>query len=532
MTVVVDGHTLSLADVQLVARQPTTSLQASEQSMAAAQQSRELKERLMADRLPIYGITTGFGDSVTSQIAPEKAADLQRNLIRYHLNGTGSAAPEEVVRATMLIRANCLARGHSGVQPSIVERLLELLRQGVLPEIPERGSVGASGDLVPLCYLASVVIGEGPVRYGGTVRDAADVLDEIGLKPIVLEAKDGLGLINGTSFSTAYAVLAAGDAAQLAAITDICTALASEALLGNRGHFDPFIHQQRPHPGQLVSAANLRGLLADSELALPHSQIVDMNDPLIVGGHTHTNRSIQDRYSIRCAPHVAGVLRDTLTWVETWLDTEINSSTDNPLFDVASGAVHSGGNFYAGHVAQAMDSLKVAVSSVADLLDRQLELMVDEKFNNGLTPNLIPRREGDHWEAGLNHGFKGMQIAASALAAEALKGSGPASTFSRSTEAHNQDKVSMSAIAARDARLIVTLTREVAAIHLLAACQALDLRGVEQMSSRTHPVYRQIRRYVPFADTDRRMDGDIQTVVALIKSGALVAAAGLDTAGS
>jgi histidine ammonia-lyase/phenylalanine ammonia-lyase len=369
--------------------------------------------------------------------------------------------------------------------------------------------------------VAAALIGEGEVTYRGETRNAADVLAELGLEPVVPEAKDGLGLINGTSFSAAFAALATQDAHRLAMVSDICTALASEALLGNRGHFAAFIHEQRPHRGQLASAALMSELLEGSQLSLPHDQVVDHNEPLEGRGHGKLRRSIQDRYSLRCAPHVNGVLRDTVEWVGRWLETEINASTDNPLFDVESGAVHSGGNFYAGHVVQAMDSLKVAVASVADLLDRQVQLLVDEKFNNGLTANLTPRAEGDDWEIGLHHGFKGMQLACSAITAEALKTSNPATVFSRSTEAHNQDKVSMAPIAARDARAIVGLTEEVAAIHLLAACQALDLRGTELMSPWTRAVHTLIRRHAPFVDADRRMDQDIVAVKELIHSGAL-----------
>jgi phenylalanine ammonia-lyase len=522
--VIIDGRSLALADVESVSRNGGGALVYSEAALKASHASRDLKLSLIETGQPIYGVTTGFGDSVTNQIAPAKAAQLQRNLIRYHLNGTGPLAPAEVVRATLLIRANCLARGNSGVQPDVVERLLDLLRHDVLPQVPERGSVGASGDLVPLCYVASTLIGEGDVTYGGQTRAAADVLAELGLAQIVPEAKDGLGLINGTSFSAAFAVLATRDAQRIADAVDICTALASEALLGNRGHFDEFIHEQRPHPGQQASAALLTSLLDGSRLSLPHDQVVSLNPDLDGRGHGKLTRSIQDRYSLRCAPHVNGVLRDTLDWVARWLETEINASTDNPLFDVATGAVHSGGNFYAGHVVQAMDSLKVSVASVADLLDRQVQLLVDEKFNNGLTANLIPRHDDD-WEVGLHHGFKGMQLACSALTAEALKTANPATVFSRSTEAHNQDKVSMAPIAARDARHIVTLTQEVAAIQLLAACQALDLRGTDQMSPRTRGVHALIRQHAPFVDSDRRMDADIAAVKQLIQRGALTEAA-------
>ncbi|WP_225882363.1 bagremycin/ferroverdin biosynthesis tyrosine ammonia-lyase BagA/FevW [Streptomyces aureocirculatus] len=521
----IDGHELTIGQVKATASRAGSEFSISEDALKAMHASRNLKLEILLTGKPIYGVTTGFGDSVIRQISPEKTARLQSELIRYHLNGTGPLASDEVVRATLLIRANCLARGNSGVSTPVVERLLDFLQHDVLPTIPERGSVGASGDLVPLCYLAYALTGEGKVRHRGEVRDAADVLAELGLEPVQLESKDGLALINGTSFSAALASLNTEEAAELAAVADICTALASEGMLGNRGHYAPFIHDEKPHDGQRASAGFIHDLLDGSALSMTHDQVVDLNDPLDGRHFQKLTRSIQDRYSLRCAPHVTGVLRDLLDWTRKWLTVEINSSSDNPLFDPSTGRVYSGGNFYGGHVVTAMDALKTAVAGIADLLDRQLALLVDEKFNNGLTPNLIAPVADDDTEAGLQHGFKGMQIACSALTAEALKSAGPVSTFSRSTEAHNQDKVSMAPIAARDARTIIELTREVAAIHLIAACQAVELRGLEEMSPRTRAVHDLVREKVPFAAKDRQMDGDIAAVVSLITSGAVAAAA-------
>jgi phenylalanine ammonia-lyase len=480
-----------------------------------------LKDDLVRSGQAIYGVTTGFGDSVIRQVEPAKSAELQRNLIRYHVNGTGGPAAPEVVRATLLIRANCLARGNSAIRHQVVSRLLAYLDSDILPVVPERGSVGASGDLVPLCYIASALLGEGQVSHGGRTVPAREVLDLLGLEPLALESKEGLALINGTSFSSAFAGLATVAASRLIRVAELCTAMTSEAVLGNRGHFGEFIHGSKPHPGQIASARAVAGLLSDSQLALDHSQVVELSGGLGGRGYAELPRSIQDRYSIRCAPHVIGVLRDTVSWVRDWVEVEINSSNDNPLFDAATGTVHSGGNFYGGHVAQAMDSLKIAVASIADLLDRQLEHIVDEKFSNGLTPNLVPWFDAGEWRAGLHHGFKGMQIACSAITAEALKTSAPASVFSRSTEAHNQDKVSMCAIAARDARTIVALTEEVAAIHLLALCQALDLRGAGRSSGPVRAMHAFIREHVPPVRDDRPMDADIQAVIGLIRSGAL-----------
>ncbi|MFJ2443930.1 MULTISPECIES: histidine ammonia-lyase [unclassified Streptomyces] len=513
--VTLDGHRLSLEDISTVARHPGTHTVAlgAEASEAIAA-SNAMKHSLIDFGTPIYGVTSGFGDSSARQISSRKTARLQDNLIRFLSSGVGPLAEDDVVRATMTIRANCLARGASGVRPELVTALIDLLNAGILPRIPERGSVGASGDLVPLSYLASVLTGHGTVTHRGELKPAATALAECGLTPLTLEAKEGLALVNGTSFMSGFAVLALHDARELVFAADLCTALTSQVLLGNPAHFTRFLFEAKPHEGMVDSAATIRAILtgdvgADRGVRRPDADFAELEHP------------IQDHYSVRCAPHVTGVLRDTADWAHRWLTVEVNSSNDNPLFDVAAGAVRNGGNFYGGHVAQAMDALKTAVASVGDLLDRQLELVVDEKFNNGLTPNLIPVLEPDDFEAGLFHGFKGMQITASSLAAEALKWTMPAASFSRSTEAHNQDKVSMGTIAARDARSVVELVQRIAAIHLIALCQAADLRGLAHLSLPTRTAYDAVRGVCAFLDRDRALDADIERVVTLIRSGEL-----------
>lgn len=498
-------------------------------SAAAAERMRAsvgLRDRLLAREIPVYGVTTGFGDSCVRQISPDKAHALQRNLVLYHLNGVGPAATPEVARATMIIRANALAKGVSAIRPQAVSTLLECLDRDILPLIPERGSVGASGDLVPLCYLAAALIGEGRVRHRGTVRPAAEALREEGLEPLRLAPKEGIALVNGTSFAAAYAVLAAWDARELAFVAELATAMTIEALRGNASALHPFVHAVKPHPGQVRSAGVIRELLAGSKLATSFEEILVRRERLAGRGHLHLAERIQDKYSVRCAPQIIGIVRDTLAWTENWLGTEINSATDNPLFDADTFGLHLGGNFYAGHVGQAMDSLKTAVAGLANLLDRQLALVVDEKFNGGLPPNLIVARPPDDPEAGLHHGFKGMQIAASAVTAEALKQTGPVSVFSRSTEAHNQDIVSMGTISARDARTVNGLVREVAAIHLLALAQAIDLRGAHSAAPAVRAVHGLIREHSPFVTRDRRLDHDIAAVAGLIETGALRRAAG------
>ena len=518
-SLVLDGAHLTIGDALEVARCART-VRLGEHAADAVRACRELKQTLIGDEIAIYGVTTGFGDSAHRQISPPKAAKLQQNMLRFLGCGTGPTAPPEVVRVMMLLRANCLAKGNSGVRVELIERLLELLNHDVVPLVPERGSCGASGDLVPLSYVGRALAGDGRVMHGDRIYEAGDMLERLGLEPVLLEAKEGLALTNGTSFMSAFACLAVGDASELADVAELTTAMASEALLGNRGHFNAFLFDQaKPHAGMVQSARHIRELLADSQLALDSEEIATGG----LGGadFVELERHVQDRYSIRCAPHVIGVLRDVLSWVAGWITTEINSSDDNPLFNVDGHRVESGGNFYGGHIGQAMDSLKVALANLCDLIDRQLELLVDEKFNAGLTPNLIARFEASHPEAGVHHGFKGMQLCCSAMTAEAMKLCNPATIHSRSTECHNQDKVSMGSIAARDARTIVELAQNIAAIHLIACCQALELRGVEQCSSRTRAAFQLVRERVAFMDADRYMDEDIASVVDLIGSGAL-----------
>ena len=446
----------------------------------------------------IYGVTTGFGASIVNRIPEDLRDEMPLNLLRFHGVGTGRILDEEEAAAVVAVRTVSLARGASGVREELLERLCEFLNHRLLPRIPAEGSVGASGDLTPLSYLAAALVGEREVTLDGVVMSATEAHDAIGINPLVLMPKESLAIMNGTSMMTGLACLAFERSLALAALASSITAITGELVHGNPEHFDDRIFALKPHPGSRASAAWIRAHLESGE-------------------HTEVAR-LQDRYSIRCAPHVIGVLVDALAFARSMLTIELNSVNDNPIVDSKAGEILHGGNFYGGHVCFAMDGLKNAVANVADLLDRQLVLLCCPDTSDGLPENLVA---GSEPESLVHHGFKAMQITASALTAEALKLTMPASVFSRSTESHNQDKVSMGSIAARDCLRVLELSEQVAAILLLAGCQGVDLRNPEEASLRTRELYEHVRSEIPMVEEDRRQDFDIQRIVALHRAGKL-----------
>jgi histidine ammonia-lyase len=450
----------------------------------------------------VYGVTTGVGDSCENVVPDELAAELQLNLVRLHGCGTGRLLTEEETAAVLVARLASLCTGWSAVREALLQRLCDLLNHRLLPCIPSEGSVGASGDLTPLSYVAAVLVGEREVTYQGRVRSAAEALGAAGLSAVTLEPKEALAVINGTSVMTGLACLAFTRAARLARLAASLTAMASDVTLGNPAHFDDRLFAAKPHPGQRAAARWIREDLASEGRVADSSPV----------------RRIQDRYSIRCAPHVIGVLLDALPFFRRLIEVELNGANDNPLVDPESGDVLHGGNFYGGHIAFAMDGLKTAVANLADLMDRQLALICNPATSNGLPANLVGRTGPDRVA---HHGFKAMEIATAALTAEALKLTMPASVFSRSTESHNQDKVSMGTVAARDCQRVLELTETVGAISLLALCQATDLRGGASRHLRTRLLHEAVRKGVPINLADRRMDGDIQWVLERYRSGSL-----------
>ncbi len=450
----------------------------------------------------IYGVTTGYGDSCETEIPPTLIHELPLHLTRYHRCGMGRFLSVEETRAVMAVRLSSLVQGWSGVTLDLVQLLADMLRLDILPLIPAEGSVGASGDLTPLSYVAGSLAGEGTVRFRGEEMEAAAALASAGLKPIVLRPKEALAVMNGTAAMTGLAVFAIKRAEWLSALACRLSAMATLAVLGNPEHFDARLAMAKPHPGQMRAMTRIREDLAAYAAGCNPDRL-------------------QDRYSLRCAPHVIGVLEDMLPAFRTMVETELNSANDNPLFDPEDGRTLHGGHFYGGHVAFAMDGLKTLVANVADLLDRQLALLVDTRYSNGLPQNLSGSLGA---RAAINHGLKAVQIAASAWTAEALKLTMPASAFSRSTECHNQDKVSMGTIAARDALRVLELSEQVAAASMIAVVQALRLRKRNgQLSDaaigpRIGRFIADMGEKIPFIDDDVPLDALLTRLVQSIGS--------------
>ncbi len=476
-------------------------LSADPEYRARLEASRASLERQLRSGRVIYGVTTGVGESCETAVPPELTNQLSTNLFRFHGAGTGAPLSEEETAAVVAARLASLARGHSGVRPLILDRLVELLDQQILPRIPAEGSVGASGDLTPLSYIAAVLAGEREVWFAGEVMPAAQALERCGLEPLTLRPKEALALMNGTSMMLGLACLAFQRAQRLGRLASALSAMASDVMRGNASHFDERLFVVKPHPGSAMCAAWIR-------------EDLEYGD----GAGAVAGARVQDRYSIRCSPHVIGVLLDALVLFRPMLEIEINSVNDNPIVDADRDEILHGGNFYGGHVAFAMDGLKCAVANVADLLDRQMAMLCNPMTSHGLPANLVALEGTAHVA---HHGFKAMQITASALTAEALKLTMPASVFSRSTESHNQDKVSMGSIAARDCQRILELSETVAIVELLALCQAVDLRGPENCKRRSRILHGAVRALVPRIDADRRQDVDISGLLARYRRGEL-----------
>jgi len=463
-----------------------------------------LVERVVEEGRTVYGITTGFGALASTRIDPGRADELQLGLLRSHAAALGEPLSDQHVRAMLLLRARSLSQGFSGVRPVVVERLLDLLRLGLLPVVPGQGSVGASGDLAQFAHLSLPLIGEGEVRVDGVVRPAAEALAEHGLEPLRLRAKEGLSLLNGTEGMLAFGVLGLHRARRLAAAADLACALSVEGLLGSERPFQQRIHEVRPHPGQIASAENVRRMLAGSEIG---------------GSHKHDfEHAVQDAYSLRCAAQVHGSVRDVLSHAESVFNVELGAVVDNPIVFPEAGEIVSGGNFHGQPLAFAMDFMTIAVTELGSISERRTDRMLDPNHSSGLPPFLSP-------EAGLHSGYMLAQYSAAALVAENRVLSHPASVESIPTSGSQEDHVSMGFGAGRKLWEVLENTARVLAVELVCAAQAVDFRAPARPAEATAAVHSAIRERVPHLDADRPLSAEIETVASMVRDGSLVAAA-------
>jgi histidine ammonia-lyase len=485
MPVTLDGQSLSIADVIAVARRHDP-VALNRQALQAVAESRRAVDAAVAGGQTIYGVNTGFGKLAHVRIPPEQARQLQLNLIRSHASGVGQPLPVDAVRAMMLLRANVLVRGTSGVRAVLPELLVEMLNRNVHPTVPSQGSVGASGDLAPLSHLALAMIGEG---------EDGKALTGQGLRPITLEAKEGLAFVNGTQAQTGLAALLVHDAWTLWRTAHAAAAMSLEAVRGSPDPFDARIHDARPHAWQQRSAALLRELLADSEIRESHRE----NDP-----------RVQDAYSLRCSPQVLGAVGEGLAFAERLISTELNAATDNPL--VFGNDVLSGGNFHGQPIALALDVIGIALTTLAGLAERRIERVVNPDLSSGL-PAFLAR------DPGLESGFMTVQIAAAALVADCRVLATPASVQSVPTEGNQEDVVPMGMSAAWKGDRILENARRIVAIELLAGAQGLEFLKPLRPSKAVARVYAAVRQQSPALIADRPLTADIERVAMGIREG-------------
>jgi histidine ammonia-lyase len=501
------GRPISLADLEEVARHRRPVALCPEARERAAASRRAIDAIAAAgDAAPaVYGVNTGFGALAETRIHEGDVRALQRNLVRSHACGVGPDLGEAEVRAMMVLRAQVIALGFSGVRVEVIDALCAMLERGVWPRIPAQGSVGASGDLAPLAHLALALIGEGEATFEGRRVPGGEALAAAGLRPIELAAKEGLSLINGTQYMTALGALALRDAARLATVADIAGAISLEALKGSKRPFDDRLMRVRPHPGQAACAENLRALLTDSE---------------IMESHVNCGK-VQDPYSLRCMPQVHGATRDALAWAAEVLAREVNSVTDNPtvlLTGEGEGAdLISGGNFHGQPVALALDLAAIAAAELANISERRVEQLVNPALSSGLTPFLA-------LDSGLHSGFMIAQVASASLVSENKVLCHPASVDSIPSSAGREDHVSMGSISARKLAMVVENVKSSLAIEVLTASQGVDQRLPLQPSRGVRAAHAAVRRVVPALAEDRPLYRDIEAVGRLVASGDLIRA--------
>ncbi|HYX68061.1 MAG TPA: histidine ammonia-lyase [Terriglobales bacterium] len=496
-TIEINGNELTLEQVTAVARGEAKVMLAGD-ARRAVEKARAVVDQLVAGNKVAYAITTGVGKLADVRLKPGEIREVQVNLMRSHAAGVGEPLSEVEVRAMMLLRANSLAKGFSGIRPAAIEMLCEMLNRGVHPVVPSQGSVGASGDLAPLGHVGLVLIGEGEAIFDGKRLPGGEALKRAKLKPVVLEAKEAVSLVNGTQAMLAVGVLALMAAETLVDSADVVGALSLDALHGTDTAFDERIHQARPHPGQLRTAENLRRMLQGSAIRESHRAC----------------SRVQDAYSLRCMPQVHGAVRDALAHCRRVFEIEANAAVDNPLVFARTGEVLSGGNFHGEPLAFALDFLAIALSALAGISERRIERLVNPALNEGLPPFLAPG-------AGLHSGFMMAQVTAAALASENKVLAHPASVDSITTSGNKEDYVSMGMAAALKLRKVLENSRQVVAIEAIAAAQGLDFLRPLKTSKRGRAAVAAIRTVCATVEHDRAMAGDFARVAELIAAGKL-----------
>ncbi|MEO8502055.1 MAG: histidine ammonia-lyase [Vicinamibacteria bacterium] len=493
------GNDLSIAELAAIASGAPVTFSSS--ALAAMQASRAFEDGAVARGEVIYGVNTGFGNFADVRIGAADLEALQRNLVRSHAAGVGPTLPKLETRALMVLRANVLAKGFSGARVETAQLLIDCLNRGIHPQVPEQGSVGASGDLAPLAHVALLLIGEGDCEFQDRRMKALEALTAAGLKPVTLAAKEGLALINGTQLMTGIAGLALLEAETLARTADVIAAMTVDALLGTDVAFDPRIHAARPHAGQGASARNLKRLLTGSALR---------------ESHRNCGR-VQDAYSLRCAPQVHGAARDAMAFVRRTIEVEMNSATDNPMVFADAAVLLSGGNFHGEPVAMAADFLAIATAELGGISERRIERLVNPTLS-GLPAFLTE-------DGGLRSGFMMAHVTAAALASENKSLAHPASVDSITTSANKEDHVSMGPIAARKARSVVANVRRILAIEALAAAQAVEFHRPLRTSDALEAAHDALRAVIPRYDSDRIMGPEIEKAAELVRTGDLLGAA-------
>jgi histidine ammonia-lyase len=494
----IDGHSLTLEDVRRVASGLETNITLTADAKRAIGASRQVVERVLESDEPVYGVTTGFGRLSEIAVPPERRLEMQENLVRSHVTGVGGPLDRQVSRAVILLRANSLARGNSGVRPEVVELLLSLLRSGIDPLIPEFGSVGASGDLAPLAHVALCLMGEGNVHGDAGPVPARSALERAGLEPVTLREKEGLALINGTQATAGQGVLALLQAEQAVETAELAGAMSLEGLLGTPTPFDERVHANRPHPGQMTSASRLRALLTESEIR---------------ESHRHGDPRVQDAYSLRCMPQVHGAARDVMKFIRGVLEIEVNSSTDNPLVFADSNEILSAGNFHAQLIAEVLDFLAIACTDLAAISQQRIERLLNPDLST--LPAFLAQ------DPGVESGLAIAQVTAVDLLTEMRVLSHPASVDNVTTSANKEDHVSMGMAAARKARRAVRCLQYELAVELLCAAQALEFLKPLKPGLGVAQSYELIRQHVPPLAGDRVLSDDIERLRELVDSGAL-----------